>query len=83
MDNPEFTLPITLLKTMNDIPKELVPIQGYSNIYKYTDDGQKYILKTYPIGSANLERTLIQLSCFFNEAAIQSSIPHPNILPIV
>lgn len=90
MADPEFTLPISLLKTMNDIPKDLVPIKDYSNIYRYTIDGDKYILKTYHIGSSdnndtnnNLEQTLIQLSKFFNEVSIQSSIPHPNILPIV
>lgn len=83
MNSSEFILPISLLKTMKDIPKNLEPIQDYPNIYKYTIDGTKYILKTYPIGSTNFEKTLIKLSNFFNETAIQSSIPHPNILPIV
>lgn len=78
----EFVLPISLLKSMNDLPQNLEPLDNFPNIFKFDLDNQQYMLKTYPVENLGLNDKLLKLSQFFNEAAIQSSIPHPNILHI-
>lgn len=78
----EFVLPISLLKSMNDLPQNLEPLENFPNIFKFDINNQQYMLKTYPIDNLELREKLLKLSQFFNEAAIQSSIPHPNILHI-
>lgn len=78
----EFSLPISAYLSMNDLPGDLKPIEDHPNIYKFSIGDDQYILKTYP-DEEELTKNLLKVSQFFNEAAIQSSIPHPNILHII
>lgn len=78
----EFILPISLLKSMNDLPQNLMPLENFPNIFQFDIENQHFMLKTFPVDDLNLRDKLFKISQFFNEAVIQSSIPHPNILPI-